>query len=68
MVRDLQAVGYHARLKELFFLAVDLDGEEQCQFVRSACGEDHELRADLESLLRHHECCQSSEDSETRDP
>ncbi len=68
MVRDFRAIDYHARLKALFFLAVELDGEEQSLFVKSACGEDCGLRSDLESLLHHHDCCESSAASDTREP
>ena len=68
MVHERQAIEYHARLKELFFVAVELDGEEQGRFVKSACGGDLELHADLESLLRHHHRVVLAEDREVGEP
>ena len=44
----------HARLRRLFFLAIGLEEEGRQTFVEEACGEDAELRAELESLLDHH--------------
>ena len=44
----------HARLRRLFFLAIGLEEEGRGIFVREACGDDSELREELESLLEHH--------------
>ncbi len=68
MVQERPAIEYHARLKELFLVAVELAGEEQSRFVKSACGEDRELHADLESLLRHHHRVVLAEDREVGEP
>lgn len=68
MVHQRQAIEHHVRLKELFFVAVELDGEERRRFVKSACGEDHALRADLESLLRHHHHAVAADDRENGEP
>lgn len=53
-VRNDKAVNRHARLRELFLRAVELDAEDRRRFVVEACGEDAELLADLESLMDHH--------------
>jgi eukaryotic-like serine/threonine-protein kinase len=39
------------RVQELFHLAVDLEGEGRTQFLRDACGEDHELLVVVEGML-----------------
>ena len=44
----------HARLKELFLQAIELEEGARGPFVQAACGVDLDLRAELESLLRHH--------------
>jgi serine/threonine protein kinase len=41
------------RVEELFHQAVALDTVEQAAFLDEACGEDIELRAAVEELLRH---------------
>ena len=41
----------HARISELFVRASDLSAAEQSAFLDDACGEDAELRADVETLL-----------------
>ena len=43
-----------ARLKELFFRAIELEEKDRHQFLDETCGADPELRAELDSLLRHH--------------
>jgi len=68
MVHERQGVEYHARLKQLFFVAIELDCDERSRFVRSACGEDRELRADLESLLNHHRRVVSADTQDTGEP
>lgn len=45
---------HHARLKELFFQAIELKEEDRSQFLDETCGADCELRTELESLLNHH--------------
>ena len=50
--RNCKTVERHTRLKELFFRAIELDQKDRRRFVVEACGEDAELRAELESLLR----------------
>jgi hypothetical protein len=39
------------RLKELFFHAIELEDKNRRRFLDEMCGEDSELRAELESLL-----------------
>lgn len=56
----------YARLKQLFFGAVELDGDDRRRFVNEACGEDAELRADLESLLDCHRRSDMPEDFQSR--
>ncbi len=43
----------HARLKELFFAAREIPAEERGAFLAAACGDDDELRREVESLLAH---------------
>ena len=44
----------HARLKELFFHAIELDAEERERFLDTACEGDADLRASIARLLEHH--------------
>lgn len=53
-MRNDEAVERHARLRELFLRAVELNLEDRQCFLDEACGEDGELRLELESLLDHH--------------
>lgn len=57
----------HARLKRLFFQAVELTEEARARFVQKACLEDPKLRAELESLLDCHRQIEMSEASGPRD-
>jgi eukaryotic-like serine/threonine-protein kinase len=41
----------YARAKEIFFAALNLDTAEQAEVVRLKCGDDTELRDEVESLL-----------------
>src|SRR5579871_5124245 len=41
------------RIEELCQKALDLDESRRAEFVRSACGNDEELRREVESLLAH---------------
>src|SRR5579871_6666789 len=41
------------RIEELCQKALDLDESRRAEFVRSACGNDEELRREVESLLSH---------------
>ena len=43
------------RVKEIFQSALDRAPEERSAFVREACGEDRDLRAEVESLLLAHQ-------------
>ena len=61
-----KAIERHARLKELFLGAAELDGEDRRRFVEEACGEDAELRAELESLLDHHTRIEAEVDPNAR--
>ena len=45
----------HRRVTELFAAALELDPEERAVFLQRECGEDTALRAEVESLLGHHE-------------
>ena len=44
----------HARLKEIFLKALDVELRQLPAFLDEACGDDDALRRDLESLLRYH--------------
>jgi len=44
----------HEKVKKLFLAACALDGEQAAAFLDQACGDDEELRAEVESLLAHH--------------
>jgi tetratricopeptide (TPR) repeat protein len=54
------------RAKDLFLAALDRPTEERVAFVREACGEDADLRAEVDSLLRFHDSAGSAEAG--RDP
>ena len=43
----------HERLSELFLEASKLEGDDRDAFLDSACGNDVDLRADVEAMLRH---------------
>src|SRR4051812_22891624 len=45
----------HARIKELFLRAIELDGEARQGFLQQQCGEDTSLQAEVSSLLAHHD-------------
>jgi len=47
--------GRHARIVQLFLEASALSSPERPAFLASACGDDRELRAEVESLLVHAE-------------
>ncbi len=44
----------HARIKELFFQAIELSEDDRSRFLDEACGGDAELRSGIEALLGHH--------------
>jgi serine/threonine protein kinase/tetratricopeptide (TPR) repeat protein len=46
---------HHARVKELFLEACRRPLDARDDFLVEACGDDEELRQDVESLLAHHE-------------
>ena len=52
---DGDATERFRRADALFDAALDRDGGDRLAFVRDACGDDHQLRADVERLLRAHE-------------
>lgn len=43
----------HAQIKELFLAACERPAEERSAFLGRVCGEDEELRREVESLARH---------------
>ncbi|MHC5109998.1 MAG: serine/threonine protein kinase [Planctomycetota bacterium] len=45
----------HKRLREVFELAISLDPAQRGQALDEACGGDHELRREVESLLEYHD-------------
>jgi eukaryotic-like serine/threonine-protein kinase len=45
----------YLRAKQLFQAALDIDASQRDQFLRDACGHDHELRDEIWSLLSHHD-------------
>ena len=44
----------HARVREVFLQAVELDPNQRAAFVREVCGTDSRLRHEVETLLDHH--------------
>ena len=44
----------HTEVKRIFLEAVELDGERRDRFLDQQCGEDHQLRKEVESLLSYH--------------
>ncbi len=51
----------HVRVRELFLAACEHSAADRQAFLADACGDDDELRKEIESLLSHHE-----DDSEKR--
>ncbi|MEM1179984.1 MAG: serine/threonine-protein kinase [Acidobacteriota bacterium] len=45
----------HGKSKDIFLEAYRLEGEEREAFLKSACGGNAELRAEVDSLLDHHD-------------
>lgn len=45
----------YLRAKELFHAALETDATGRDEFLREACGDDDQLRAEVESLLGHHD-------------
>ncbi len=45
----------HARVRELFLAACERSAADRRAFLADACGEDGELRREIESLLDHHD-------------
>ena len=43
------------RVKQVFQAALDTPPEKRAAFVREACGTDHDLRTEVDSLLLAHE-------------
>ena len=43
------------KIKQIFSEALELEGEERHCFLADACGENEELRSEVESLIRAHE-------------
>lgn len=44
----------HEQVKRLFLAACELSEAERSAFLEQACGDDQELREEVDSLLRHH--------------
>ena len=44
----------HARVKLVFFNALDLPSEERSAYVDKTCGGDQQVREEVETLLKHH--------------
>lgn len=44
----------HEQIKRIFLAACDLDEGARPAYVAQACGDDADLRAEVEALLRHH--------------
>jgi serine/threonine-protein kinase len=44
----------HQQIKRLFLAACELDEEQRAAFLEQACADDPSLRAEVESLLLHH--------------
>ena len=45
----------HAQVKAIFLRAVELTEAERPAFLQAACGDDAELRREVETLLRYHD-------------
>lgn len=45
----------HQQIKKLFVAACELDGNVRAAFLEQACKNDAALRAEVESLLKHHD-------------
>ena len=43
----------HERLQEIFLAARALEGDERERYLQEACGEDRELRREIDALLEH---------------
>ena len=54
------------RLASLFESARSLDHEQRINFIASSCGEDDDLRAELLSLLKHHDSTNGGLDGPVR--
>ena len=54
----------HSRIKELFFEASRLSGEQREAFLRSACAEDVGLRREIDSLLAYHDGVATASESD----
>ncbi len=44
----------HAQVKQIFLAVIDAPADQRGQVLRDRCGDDLELRAEVETLLRHH--------------
>ena len=51
----MTAAGRWARIKELVSGALDLDATERAAYLMTSCGDDAEIRREVESLLTAHE-------------
>ncbi len=60
----------HAQIKKVFLAACDLAGDELQEFLDDTCGDDEDLRRQVEVLLSHHcpdeSLAESHETPETR--
>ena len=44
----------HARVKDIFLKALEVELKDLPEFLDETCGDDDELRREVESLLRFH--------------
>ncbi|MFO0859341.1 MAG: serine/threonine-protein kinase [Phycisphaerales bacterium] len=52
MSDDARVASRHERARSIFALALDKSAADRAAFLQDACGNDHELRQEIESLLQ----------------
>ena len=53
-VVDVTSQGAYSKVKDIFARAVELEDSERSAFLARECGDDSELRREIDSLLEHH--------------
>ena len=53
----------HARIREIFLSACELTSEDRSRSLEQSCGDDAELREEVEALLEHHDALSSESES-----
>lgn len=65
---DRSAADRWARVQEVFLAALERKRKDRAAFLAEACGEDDDLRADVESLIGAHEGAGLLDDLAVREP